>query len=92
VHSAATVKFNEKLKSGFELVCSPHPSRLTVDINVKSLRDLMEICEGFTKLEAFMHVSTAYSNTFETGCIEERVYPSTIATDRLISLTQSVVC
>lgn len=58
-HVAATIKFNEVLK-------------LSVQLNVLAVRILLEICRGMD-LQAFVHVSTAYSNC-PSKHIEEKFY------------------
>ncbi|XP_050557953.1 putative fatty acyl-CoA reductase CG5065 [Spodoptera frugiperda] len=59
-HSAATVKFWESLETALHQ-------------NVTSVVALMDLCDQLPKLEALVHVSTAYSNA-ERRHIEERVY------------------
>uniref|UniRef100_A0A7S4K5V7 Fatty acyl-CoA reductase n=1 Tax=Guillardia theta TaxID=55529 RepID=A0A7S4K5V7_GUITH len=48
-HCAATINFNEHLKTAFK-------------INVDSMIHLVDICKSIKKLEALIHVSTAYVN------------------------------
>jgi len=60
-HSAATVKFDEALK-------------LSVTINMLGTKRLVELCQGMMKLEALIHVSTAYCNCDRTE-VAEVIYP-----------------
>ncbi|XP_046979585.1 putative fatty acyl-CoA reductase CG5065 isoform X1 [Schistocerca americana] len=48
-HSAATVRFNEKLKAA-------------VTLNTLGTQRVIELCREMRQLQAFVHVSTAYSN------------------------------
>ncbi|XP_075227902.1 fatty acyl-CoA reductase wat-like [Lycorma delicatula] len=73
IHSAATVRFNEKLKRA-------------VAINVIATRDLLLLSNQMKKLKAFVHISTAFSNC-HLSKIEEKVYES-IIDDKLITLTE----
>ncbi|CAH0385057.1 unnamed protein product [Bemisia tabaci] len=59
-HSAATVKFNEALPSA-------------VDLNTRGTKRVIELCHSIYKLEALVHVSTAYSNADKRE-IQEVVY------------------
>jgi fatty acyl-CoA reductase len=60
-HSAATVKFDEALK-------------LSVQMNVVGVKKLLAVCRKMTKLEALVHVSTAYANC-DREEVKEVVYP-----------------
>ncbi|XP_075233637.1 fatty acyl-CoA reductase wat-like isoform X2 [Lycorma delicatula] len=73
IHSAATVRFDEKLKRA-------------VAINVIATRDLLILSNQMKKLKAFVHISTAFSNC-HLNKIEEKVY-ETIIDDKLITLTE----
>lgn len=46
-HGAATVRFDEPLKTA-------------VQINVRGTREMLRLARGCTKLRAFVHISTAY--------------------------------
>ncbi|GAU98010.1 hypothetical protein RvY_09214 [Ramazzottius varieornatus] len=69
-HTAATVKFDEALKTA-------------VDVNVSGTRKLLMLCRQMKRLEAFIHVSTAYANCNRMD-ISEEVYPSPVPCDKLI--------
>ncbi|KAI4478303.1 hypothetical protein M0804_011957 [Polistes exclamans] len=71
-HVAATVKFNEKIKTA-------------VAINVRSLKDLISLSKEMPKLKSFVHVSTAFANCLENP-IEEKFYDPPIDSDKLINL------
>ncbi|KRT85456.1 epimerase [Oryctes borbonicus] len=73
-HVAATVNFDEKLKTA-------------VNINVKGTKELLTFCKEMTKLKAVVHVSTAFSNCAE-DVIEEIFYPTPIEYNKLITLTE----
>lgn len=74
-HAAATVKFDEKL-------------RLAVAINVKGPKDIIELSKEMKKLKSVVHVSTAYANCTHKY-IEEKFYPTSMDTHKLISLIDS---
>ncbi|KAI5631109.1 male sterility protein domain-containing protein [Phthorimaea operculella] len=74
-HSAATLKFDEELKQA-------------VEQNVRSVMRVMDICDRLPHMEAFVHVSTAYSNC-EQDHIEERIYPPPAPLDQLLALVDS---
>ncbi|XP_072050200.1 fatty acyl-CoA reductase 1-like [Amphiura filiformis] len=69
-HVAATIKFNEVLK-------------LSLQLNVKAVQMLLDLSRGMD-LQAFVHVSTAYSNCIFKD-IEEKVYPPTVDPYKLLS-------
>lgn len=59
-HCAASVKFDEPLKTA-------------ITINTISTRNMLDLAEKFDHLEAFVHVSTAFSNTNQK-IIYEKIY------------------
>ncbi|KAI9553796.1 ABC protein [Daphnia sinensis] len=59
-HSAATIRFNEELKTAMRM-------------NVKGPLQLLEICRQMKHLQALVHVSTAFTN-FDSEEIKEDVY------------------
>lgn len=59
-HCAASVRFDEPLK-------------IAIQMNTISTRNLLELAERFDQLDAFVHVSTAYSNTNQK-VIYEKIY------------------
>ncbi|XP_046651738.1 putative fatty acyl-CoA reductase CG5065 isoform X2 [Daphnia pulicaria] len=59
-HSAATIRFNEELKTALVM-------------NVKGPMELLEICRKMKHLVAFVHVSTAFNN-LDREKIKEEVY------------------
>ncbi|XP_063545690.1 putative fatty acyl-CoA reductase CG5065 isoform X2 [Cydia strobilella] len=75
-HSAATLKFDEEL-------------RKAVDQNVRSVMRLLELCDKLPNMQAFIHVSTAYSNA-ELSSVEERVYPPPAPLEAVLALTDHV--
>nr|AYE54244.1 fatty acyl reductase [Grapholita molesta] len=75
-HSAATLKFDEEL-------------RKAVDQNVRSVIRLLELCDKLPNMQAFIHVSTAYSNA-ELSSVAERVYPPPAPVDAVLALTDHV--
>ncbi|XP_077994959.1 fatty acyl-CoA reductase 1-like [Glandiceps talaboti] len=60
-HVAATVKFDEKMKLSYQL-------------NVKSIHELLKLCKDMSNLEVFVHTSTAFCNC-DKKYIEEKIYP-----------------
>ncbi|KAB0791554.1 hypothetical protein PPYR_03354 [Photinus pyralis] len=75
-HSAATVKFDEKLK-------------LSVAINMLGTQRLVEMCRRMTKLEALIHVSTAYCNC-DRSKVEEKIYASALEPGQVITVVDSL--
>ncbi|XP_060821876.1 fatty acyl-CoA reductase wat isoform X2 [Bombus pascuorum] len=73
-HVAATVRFDEKMK-------------LAVPINVRSPKDVMDLCKEISYLKAFIHVSTAYANCTRTH-IEEKVYEAPIDGEKLATIVE----
>ncbi|XP_037814873.1 putative fatty acyl-CoA reductase CG5065 [Lucilia sericata] len=71
-HSAATVKFDEKLK-------------LSVTINMLGTKRLVELCHRMMSLDALIHVSTAYCNCDRTE-VSEVIYAPPYNPDDIISL------
>ncbi|XP_022228470.2 fatty acyl-CoA reductase wat [Drosophila obscura] len=61
IHGAATVRFNE-------------PLHVALAINTRATRLLVQLAKQMVKLEAFVHVSTAFSNCV-IDRIEEKFYP-----------------
>ncbi|XP_020280731.1 fatty acyl-CoA reductase wat-like [Pseudomyrmex gracilis] len=75
-HVAATVRFDEKLK-------------LAVPINVRSTKDVFDLCREIPNLKSFVHVSTAYANCPQS-VIEEKFYDPPMDYDKLIALMECV--
>ncbi|XP_053622005.1 putative fatty acyl-CoA reductase CG5065 [Plodia interpunctella] len=75
-HSAATLKFDEAMK-------------MAVEQNVLSVIRLLEICDRLPNMQAFVHVSTAYSNA-ELREVEEHVYPPKISLQQLLAVSESL--
>ncbi|CAF4957111.1 unnamed protein product [Pieris macdunnoughi] len=75
-HSAATVKFDEKLK-------------LSVTINMLGTQQLVQLCHRMLALEALVHVSTAYCNC-EREAVEERVYAPPAHPEHVVTLVQTL--
>lgn len=71
-HAAATVRFDEKIK-------------LAVSINVRSLKDAMDLCKEMLQLKVFVHVSTAYANC-PYNPVEEKFHEPPMEADKLITL------
>jgi len=71
-HSAATVKFVE-------------PLRVAVENNVVSVGNLIRLAERLAKLEALVHVSTAYSNC-DREEVDELFYKEPIEPEKLIEM------
>ncbi|XP_062990468.1 fatty acyl-CoA reductase 2 [Elgaria multicarinata webbii] len=73
-HCAATIRFDEPLKYALLL-------------NAKATQQLLALAHKMQKLEAFIHVSTAYANCNQTY-IEEIIYPVPVEPDRLFDLAE----
>lgn len=61
-HSAATVRFDDTLK-------------YSILINTRGTREVMEFATTLKNIKLVMHISTTYSNVYEST-IEERIYPA----------------
>lgn len=75
-HSAATVKFDEKLK-------------LSVTINMLGTQQLVQLCHRMLGLVALVHVSTAYCNC-ERERVEEKVYAPPADPGHVVALVQTL--
>ncbi|XP_035742412.1 fatty acyl-CoA reductase 1-like [Vespa mandarinia] len=75
-HVAATVRFNEKIKSA-------------AAINVQSLKDLIYLSKEMSKLKSFIHVSTAYANCLQNQN-EEKFYDPPMNVYKFIDLMESM--
>ncbi|NXI65638.1 FACR1 reductase, partial [Anseranas semipalmata] len=69
-HCAATVRFNEMLRDA-------------VQLNVLSTKQLLSLAQQMTKLEVFIHVSTAYAYCNRKH-IEETFYPPPVDPKKLM--------
>ncbi|KAL1501434.1 hypothetical protein ABEB36_006753 [Hypothenemus hampei] len=75
-HSAATVKFNEDLRTALTL-------------NTLGTKMLLELCRKMKKLKSCIYVSTAYSNS-DKRVVNEKVYETKYNVDTLISYGQTL--
>ncbi|XP_038219934.1 fatty acyl-CoA reductase wat-like [Zerene cesonia] len=75
-HGAATVRFDESLKTA-------------VAINVRGSREMLTLARSCTKLRSYVHISTAYSNCTQNE-IEEKFYESPLDGDKLIDLVENM--
>lgn len=71
LHIAATVKFDEEIIKA-------------LGINLRGTREVLEAGRQAKKLESFIYVSTAYSNSYQDH-IEERVYPLEISPEKILA-------
>ncbi|KAJ9586756.1 hypothetical protein L9F63_019655, partial [Diploptera punctata] len=71
-HIAATVRFDEKIRSA-------------VHINVRGTRDILELAKNIKQLKAFIHVSSAYANCAYKQ-IDEQLYETPVTSDQIIEL------
>lgn len=74
IHCAASVRFDEPLK-------------IAMLMNTISTRDMLNLAEKCENMKAFVHVSTAFSNTNQK-VIYEQVYEPICDYNRLISLVE----
>lgn len=72
LHSAATLDFHESLKP-------------TVQTNLLGTRRIMELCKQINHLDAMIHVSSAYVNSYLLEC-EEILYPAPDDVEKIINL------
>ncbi|KAI5699456.1 hypothetical protein M8J75_003214 [Diaphorina citri] len=75
-HSAATVKFNETLKTA-------------VQLNTQGTQRVTDLCLEMKRLEAFVHVSTAYSNA-DKKKISEKIYKPVMDPKELIHYCETL--
>ncbi|KAH8404100.1 hypothetical protein KR215_009787, partial [Drosophila sulfurigaster] len=75
-HSAATLDFFQSLKE-------------TTNINLRGTRRVVELCQQLTKLDALVHVSSAYVNSYITE-VEEKLYPSPDDPEKIIQLAETL--
>ncbi|XP_068632583.1 putative fatty acyl-CoA reductase CG5065 [Battus philenor] len=68
-HFAANVKFNEPLIEA-------------MNVNVEGTRRILHLCQLVKNIEAFVYISTAYSNT-DQQVLEEVIYPSPASNDEI---------
>ncbi|XP_026282586.2 putative fatty acyl-CoA reductase CG5065 isoform X1 [Frankliniella occidentalis] len=73
-HSAATVKFDEALK-------------LSIEMNMLGTQRMLQLAKQMRKLEAFVHVSTAYCNC-DRSEVREVVYPTPTDPDKLVQCVE----
>jgi fatty acyl-CoA reductase len=73
VHSAATLKFNEPLRSALLM-------------NVGGTQKVIQLCRKFPNLRCLVHVSTAYCNC-DLPFIREQVYPPPSDPHKLLDAT-----
>jgi alcohol-forming fatty acyl-CoA reductase len=73
-HCAASVKFDEPLKNAIKM-------------NTISTRNMLDLAEKFDNFEAFVHVSTAFSNTNQKA-IYEKIYEPIYDYKTAIALTE----
>lgn len=74
-HTAADVRFNQSLRNA-------------VKINMEGTKNVLDLCHHIKNLKAVVHVSTAFVHG-DLDTLEERVYPSTVKPDDIISLTKT---
>ncbi|KAH8243954.1 hypothetical protein KR032_011757, partial [Drosophila birchii] len=76
IHGAATVRFDEAM-------------HLSLAINVRATRLMLQLAKQMTQLVSFVHVSTAYSNSVVAD-IDERFYPEHLrdGSDKVLALKE----
>lgn len=75
VHASASVRFDD-------------PLRDAIFVNVRSTRELLNLALGLTKLQAFVHVSTAFCNC-DHAVIQEKIYPEHANWKTMIKLAET---
>ncbi|CAG9834005.1 unnamed protein product, partial [Diabrotica balteata] len=75
-HAAATVRFDEKMKTA-------------VAINVRATEELLKLAQQMPKLKSYIHVSTAYANCPEK-VIDEKFYPPALDYKKLLVMTDTL--
>ncbi|KAL9881337.1 fatty acyl-CoA reductase wat-like [Glossina fuscipes fuscipes] len=74
-HSAANVRFDNPLKE-------------SIFVNLRGTHEVLKIAETMTKLKAFIHVSTLYSNV-DQPCIYEKILPNSADWRTTIKLAET---
>ncbi|XP_019876284.2 fatty acyl-CoA reductase wat [Aethina tumida] len=74
IHCAATVRFDEKLKTA---TC----------INVRAVRDLLRMSRAMKNLRAIVYMSTAFSNCIRKD-IDEKFYTPPLTGEKLLTLVE----
>ncbi|KAJ8919471.1 hypothetical protein NQ315_016571 [Exocentrus adspersus] len=74
-HSAATIRFDE-------------PLRRAVLINIRAVRDMVQLAHEMPNLKSFIHLSTAYSNCIHQHIMEE-IYPPAADYRKLLQVVES---
>uniref|UniRef100_A0A182LV03 Fatty acyl-CoA reductase n=1 Tax=Anopheles culicifacies TaxID=139723 RepID=A0A182LV03_9DIPT len=75
-HLAATVRFDEKMKTAMQ-------------INVKACRDVLDLCHDMKHLKSVIYVSTAYTQCPQ-NVVDERFYDPPIESEKMIHLADCV--
>ncbi|KAF7284719.1 fatty acyl-CoA reductase wat-like [Rhynchophorus ferrugineus] len=75
-HVAATVRFDEHIKTA-------------TAINIRTPRDLLQLSRQMKNLKSYVHVSTVFANCIKK-VIEEKVYPPGIDGEKLIAMADCV--
>ncbi|XP_043486971.1 fatty acyl-CoA reductase wat-like [Polistes fuscatus] len=75
-HAAATIRFNEKIKSA-------------TAVNVRGVKYMISLSKEMQKLKSFVYVSTIYSQCIHNP-IEEKFYDPPMDEDKLINLVDSM--
>lgn len=75
-HSAATVKFNEDLKTA-------------ITLNTIGTKRMLEMCEKMKKIKSCVHVSTAFSNS-DKKMVDEHVYQPPFDVYAIMSLVETL--
>ncbi|XP_069685499.1 fatty acyl-CoA reductase wat-like isoform X2 [Periplaneta americana] len=73
-HIAATVRFDEKLKSA-------------VHINVRGTKHILQLAKSMVQLKCVLHVSTAYANC-PSKQIDEKFYTPPLRCDEIVNLVE----
>lgn len=76
VHSAATVRFDEKIKSA-------------VHINIRGTKAMLELAMEFKRLASFVHISTAFSNCDKEE-IREEFYKPPMSAEQILELVEKL--
>ncbi|CAN8023254.1 unnamed protein product, partial [Ixodes persulcatus] len=75
-HCAASIRFNDTLRSA-------------VKINMEGTKSVLELCHKMKNRKAVVYVSTAFVNC-DHEVLEERLYPSMVKPDDIIALTKTM--
>ena len=71
---------------GAPLLCK-FSFRLSVEMNIVGVQRLLDLCKKMKRLEAVVHISTAYANC-DRDRIDEEIYPPPLHPSKLVNAVE----